>query len=85
MIFTLALLGVGSLFSWLAVLGWRHRQEESISLLEAGILKATGADPLPLTRFDRWLQRFQLVMMSLFGPLLILVGGYGFLSELGAL
>ena len=85
MIFALALLGVGALFSWLAMLGWRCRHEESISLLEAGILKATGSEPLPLTRFDRWLQRFQLVMMSVFGPLLLLIGSYGLLSEVGML
>ena len=85
MIFALALLGVGALFSWLAMLGWRYRHEESISLLEAGILKATGSEPLPLTRFDRWLQRFQLVMMSVFGPLLLLIGSYGLLSEVGML
>ena len=85
MIVALALFGAGALFCWLALLGWRHRSEDSISLLEAGILKATGEEPLPLTRFDRWLQRFQLLMMTAFGPLMVLLGGYGFLSELGAL
>ena len=76
---------VGVLFTWLAVLGWRHRREEKISLLEAAILKTTGAEPLPLTRFDRWLQNFQLVMMSIFGPALLFIGVTGFLIELGAL
>jgi hypothetical protein len=85
MIFALALFGIGALFCWLAVLGWRYREDDSISLLEAGVLKATGAEPLPLTRFDRWLQRFQLVMMTLFGPAMVIIGGYGFLSELGVL
>ncbi len=85
MIFALALMGVGTLFSWLAILGWRHRKEESISLLEAGILKVTGAEPLPVTRFDRWLQRFQIVMVAILGPLLLLVGSYGLLSEMGML
>ena len=73
---------MGSLFSWLAILGWRNRQKESISFLEAAILKATGEEPLPLSRFDRWLQRFQIVMMSLFGPAMVFIGGYGLLSEL---
>jgi hypothetical protein len=76
---------VGLLFSWFAVFGWRHRKEEKISLLEAGILKATGAEPLPLTRFDRWLQNFQLVMMSIFGPSLIFIGVTGFLIEAGVI
>jgi hypothetical protein len=81
----LALLAVGLLFSWLAVLGWRHRTKESIGLLEAAILTTTDAEPLPLTKFDRWLQKFQLVMMTLFGPALVVIGGYGVLSEIGAI
>lgn len=81
----LGLFGAGLLFCWLALLGWRHRNEENISLLETGILKATGEEPLPLTRLDWRLQRFQLVMMTIFGPLLALLGGYGLLSETGAL
>ena len=85
MIFALVLTLIGFFFCWAALKGWRHRHEESISLLEAGILKATGAEPLPLTRLDRWLQKFQLVMMTLFGPPMVFVGGYGLLSEIGAL
>ncbi|PKB14820.1 hypothetical protein B0I00_2422 [Novosphingobium kunmingense] len=85
MIVALALFGVGALFTWLAALGWRRRDDDNISILEAGILKVTGAEPLPVTGFDRWLQRFQLVMMSLFGPVMIFIGGFGFLSELGVL
>ncbi|WP_370191352.1 hypothetical protein [Qipengyuania sp.] len=85
MIFALGLFLVGLLFCWLAFVGWRNRHAESISLLEAGILKATGDEPLPLTRFDRWLQTFQLIMITLFGPSMLFLGGYGFLSEIGAL
>ena len=79
------LFGFGLLFCWMAFLGWRHRDEEQISLLEAGILKVTGEEPLPLTRLDWWLQRFQLVMMTIFGPLMAILGGYGLLSELDVL
>ena len=85
MIFALVILGMGAFFCCLSVLGWRHRNENSISLLEAGILKATGKDPLPLTRSDRALQRFQLVMMTIFGPLMVLIGWSGFFLEIGAL
>jgi hypothetical protein len=85
MIFALAVLGIGVLLSCLAVLGWRHRRQASISLLEAAILKATGEEPLPLTRWDRWLQRFQLAMMSLFGPALVMLGVLGLFDELGVL
>jgi len=79
------LLATGILFSWLAIIGCRHRREDSISLLEAGILKATGEEPLPLSWFDRLLQRFQLVMMSIFGPALIFLGVVGLLIETGAI
>jgi hypothetical protein len=64
----------GVAMTWLAVLNWRHRREERISLLEAAILKTTGVEPLPLTKFDRVLQWFQIVIMSLFGPLLTFAG-----------
>ncbi|HWV60208.1 MAG TPA: hypothetical protein VN034_06120 [Sphingopyxis sp.] len=85
LIFGFGLFGFGLLFCWLALLGWRHRNDEQISMLEAGILKVTGEEPLPLTRLDRWIQRFQLVMMTIFGPLMALLGGYGLLSELDIL
>ncbi len=85
MIVALGLLLFGVFFCWAAISGWRYRHEESISLLEAGILKATGEEPLPLNRFDRFLQKFQLVMMSLFGPPMVFLGGYGLLSEIGAI
>ena len=85
MIFALVMLCMGLLFCWFAALGWKHRNEEKISLLEAGILKATGAEPLPLTKFDRWLQKFQLVMMTVFGPVLVFIGSSGLLIEMGLL
>jgi hypothetical protein len=84
-IFAVVMFLVGVLFTRLAVLGWRHRKEEKISLLEAAIFKATGVEPLPLTRFDRWMQNFQLIMMSIFGPALLFIGAAGFLIELGVL
>jgi len=55
LIFAFAVLAMGLLFSWLAIVGWRNRGKEYVSLLEAAILKSTGAEALPLTRFDRWL------------------------------
>lgn len=70
----LVVLAVGLGMTWLAVLGWRHRHQESVSIAEVVILQTTGAEPLPLTRFDRLLQRFQIIMMSLFGPLAVLIG-----------
>ncbi len=83
MIFSLAFLASGLLFCWLAVLGWRHRREERISLIEAAILKSTGTEPLPLTRFDRGLQMFQMIMMTVFGPVMVVIGIAFVLLELG--
>jgi hypothetical protein len=74
MIGGIVFLAVGSAMTWIAILNWRHRKEEKISLLEAAILKTTGAEPLPLTKFDRALQWFQIIMMSLFGPVITLLG-----------
>jgi hypothetical protein len=85
MIFWCILLLVGLLFTSSAVVGWRHRKEEMISLAEAAILKVAGQEPLPLTRFDRWLQKFQLLMMSILGPALIALGVAGLLTETGIL
>ena len=84
-IFALCLLLFGVFFCWAAVVGWRHRHEDKISLLEAGILKASGEEPLPLTRFDRLLQNFQLIVMTIFGPPMVFLGGYGLLTEIGVL
>ena len=70
----LIILVVGLGMTWLAILGWRQRHQENVSLIEAVILKTIGAQPLPLTWFDRLLQRFHIIMMSLFGPLAVLVG-----------
>jgi hypothetical protein len=64
----------GGFLTWIAVYNWRHRRDEKISIVEAVILKATGEQPLPLTRFDRALQWFQIVMASILGPLLLLAG-----------
>ena len=75
----------GGFLTFTAVLNWRHRREEKISLLEAAILIATGEEPLPLTRFDRALQWFQIVMASIFGPVLLTVGIFGLSEEIGKL
>ena len=77
------LLFAGLLFIWLGVIGWRHRREERISLIEAAILKAGGEpEPLPSNRWDRMMAYVQPVLLLTFGPLMIL-GGVAVLSLLG--
>ncbi len=69
----------------MAILNWRHRHEEKISIAEALILKATDEEPLPLTRFDRALQTFHIIMASIFGPIMLVLGIISLTSELGIL
>lgn len=85
MIFAVILIGVGALFSWFALMGWKHWGDEKISLMEAAVLKLSGEEPLPLSRFDHWLHKFQIIMMTLVGPSLLFIGGYSLLRELGIL
>ncbi len=68
------ILAVGLLFCWLAWTGWRNWNIDQISLIETAILKIDDAEPLPLTRVDRGLQKFQLTMFTIFGPLGLLLG-----------
>ncbi len=83
MIFGLGLLAAGLFFCWLAWRLWTYRDGGSISLLEAAILKATGEEPLPRIKFDRWLHDLQMVMSAIFGVLLTAVSIYGLLEEAG--
>ena len=78
-----ALLACGVLFIWFGIRSWRLRREESISLIEAAILKAGGADEsLPPNRWDTIMAYVQPVLFLIFGPLMIL-GGVAVLSLLG--
>ena len=73
----------GGFLSWVAVMNWRHRHVEKISLIEAAILKTTGAEPLPLTKFDRYLQWFQVIMATIFGPIMLFLGIAMLIDEIG--
>ncbi|QSR18072.1 hypothetical protein [Novosphingobium sp. KA1] len=73
----------GGFLTWVAVVNWRHRSEEKISALEAAILRATGEEPLPLTRLDKAFQTFHLVFASIFGPLFLLLGAAMLAVDLG--
>jgi hypothetical protein len=77
-------LSFGGFLSWIAILNWRHRHGEKISLLQAAILKTTGEEPLPLTRFGKVLQWFQVIMASILGPILLIVGIAMLIDELGS-
>jgi hypothetical protein len=78
----LGLIGLGLLFIWLGITGWRNRREKRISIIEAAILKATHAEPQPSDRWDRMWAYVQPVLMLFFGPLMLL-GGIAILSLLG--
>lgn len=78
----LGLLGFGLLFIRLGIIGWRQRREDRISFIEAAILEAADAEPLPLTKWDRAWAYVQPVLFLLFGPVM-LFGGFAVLSLLG--
>ena len=78
----LALIGLGLLFIWLGVTGWRNRHEGRISIIEAVILKTADAEPQPFGRWDRMWACVQPVLMIIFGPLMLL-GGIAVLSLSG--
>ena len=75
----------GTFLIWVVISYWRHRSEEKISLIEAVILNATGQEPLPLNRFDKWLQIFQIIFAAILGPLMLIVGIALLVDELGSL
>ena len=83
MIAAIFLLAFGTFLTGAAVLNWWHRREERINLLEAAILKVTGVEPLPLTRLDKVLQTFHIIMATVFGPMMLLLGIAMLIDELG--
>jgi hypothetical protein len=84
-IFGIGLLAAGLLFCWLALRLWKNRHEDHINLAEAAVLWVAGEEPLPITKFDRWLLRFQIAMYALFGGVFVAVSVYGLLEEAGIL
>jgi hypothetical protein len=69
----MALVGAG-LFG-IGLYGLRTRAwEDGISPIEAGILKATGSEPLPLTEGDRAWGHASTWASTLFGGILFLLG-----------
>ena len=72
----------------LTYVGWRHwsfRKQDTISVLEAGLLKAAGEDPLPRTKIDRILTYVQAVLGLILGPFFFLCGIAVLAGELGYL
>jgi TRAP-type C4-dicarboxylate transport system permease small subunit len=74
---------LGAFFIWMGWRHWRYRKEETISVLEAAILKTTGVEPLPKTRLDRALTYVHAVLGLAFGSLFLFVGIFLFVSEMG--
>ncbi|VWX58581.1 hypothetical protein [Sphingorhabdus sp. 109] len=84
-VFGFGLFALGLFFGWLALRLWRYRDEGSISILEAALLKTTGEEPQPRTKLDHWLHYFQMVLAFIFATLLVSVSIYGLLEEAGVL
>ncbi len=63
---------------WLGIGGLKTKSyEDGISLIEAGLLKATCEEPLPLTPFDQAWGKIQCWLMILFGVFFIGIGLLG--------
>jgi hypothetical protein len=67
-------LGLGALLTWLGWRHWRFRGQDTITVLEAAILHATGEEPLPRTKFDRVLGLLQAAFGLLLGPFFFACG-----------
>lgn len=67
---------IGGLMLALSIWSLRTRAyADRVSFIEAGILKAHGAQPLPLTDGDQIWGRVQAWLMVGFGSLLLFLGG----------
>jgi hypothetical protein len=64
---------------------WRYRKQQTISVLEAGLLKAANAEPLPRTKIDRFLTYLQAILGCILGPFFLLCGIAVIAGELGYL
>ena len=76
---------IGVLLTWTGWRHWRYRKEDTINVLEAGILRITGADPLPRTRFDRVSTYVQAIVGFVLGPFFLLIGVVIIVGEMGLL
>jgi hypothetical protein len=65
---------IGVLLFAVAVVNWRNRRKHRISLIEGVVLKIADQRPLPLTRFDRIFQWFQIVMGIILGSFFVTIG-----------
>jgi hypothetical protein len=78
----LFIVALGAFLTWMGWRHWRYRNEDTITLLEAGILKAAGEEPLPRTPTDRVLSIVQAALGFVLGPFFMLVGVAIILVEL---
>ena len=76
---------IGAALTSMALRHWRYRHEETVSVLEAAILKVGGGEPLPRTRLDRFLTYVQVVLGFILGPFFFLSGIVIIWVELGLL
>ena len=78
----LPIFAMGVLLLWVGWNHWQYRRQETISILEAAILRPTGEEPLPLTKLDWFLKNLQAILGFILGPLFILAGVAVILGEL---
>ena len=72
----------GIFLFWIGLRSWKYRRQDTISAIELAILKATGEEPLPSTKFDRSLKYGQAVFGFTLGPIFAFLGVIVILNEL---
>jgi hypothetical protein len=65
-------LAIGAVLTWIGWRHWRFRDRETVSVLEAAILRTTGEEPLPRTKCDRMSGYVQAVLGLVLGPFFFL-------------
>jgi hypothetical protein len=76
---------LGAMITWMGWRHWRYRNEETISVLEAAIMKTTGVEPSPRSRLDHFLTYIQAFLGFVLGPSFMLIGAAGILTKAGVL
>ena len=76
---------IGAVLTHVGWRHWRYRKQPTISLLEAGLLKAMDEAPLPGTSLDKFLTYVSAGLGLILGPFFLFCGIAVLAGELGYL
>jgi hypothetical protein len=75
MIKALIFIAMGGLLTHTGWRHWRMRKMETVSVIEAALLKTAQQLPLPRTKLDKMLTYIQAILGLIFGPIIMILGG----------